>query len=114
MPAPPPWCSRRRGCPCPCRFRSPRVSLPLPSPHASTVARIMPQRLREYTAAMARRAAPAVVELNSVTVMQAELFTAAPPLPEGFVYQAGFLAVAEEDALLDVIRTLPFEAAKYK
>jgi alkylated DNA repair dioxygenase AlkB len=74
----------------------------------------MPQRLREYTAAMARRAAPAVVELNSVTVMQAELFTAAPPLPEGFVYQAGFLAVAEEDALLDVIRTLPFEAAKYK
>ena len=74
----------------------------------------MPQRLREYTAAMARRTARAVVGLNSVTVMQTELFTATPPLPEGFVYQAGFLAVAEEDALLDVIRTLPFEAAKYK
>ena len=39
----------------------------------------------------------------------------APPLlPEGFVYAADFLTVAEEDALLEVIGALPFEEAKYK
>jgi alkylated DNA repair dioxygenase AlkB len=46
--------------------------------------------------------------------MQAELFTAPLPLPEGFVYEAEFLAPADERALLDSIRTLPFEEARYK
>jgi alkylated DNA repair dioxygenase AlkB len=46
--------------------------------------------------------------------MQTELFTALPPLPEGFVYAADFLTVAEEGALLEVIAGLPFEEARYK
>jgi alkylated DNA repair dioxygenase AlkB len=46
--------------------------------------------------------------------MQPDLFSAAPPLPEGFVYQPQFLTPAEEGVLLDTIRTLPFEEAKYK
>jgi alkylated DNA repair dioxygenase AlkB len=46
--------------------------------------------------------------------MQTELFTAPPPLPEGFVYAADFLSAAEEVALLEVIGGLPFEEAKYK
>jgi alkylated DNA repair dioxygenase AlkB len=46
--------------------------------------------------------------------MQSDLFSAPPPLPEGFVYQPQFLAPEEEGALLDTIRTLPFEEAKYK
>jgi alkylated DNA repair dioxygenase AlkB len=46
--------------------------------------------------------------------MQAELFTAILPLPEGFVYEPEYLASEEEAALLEVIRTLPFEEAKYK
>ncbi len=46
--------------------------------------------------------------------MQAELFSAPPPLPEGFVYQAEFVPPEAESALLATIRTLPFEEAKYK
>jgi alkylated DNA repair dioxygenase AlkB len=46
--------------------------------------------------------------------MQAELFSAPPPLPEGFVYEAEFLSLDEERALLDVIHGLPFEEARYK
>ena len=46
--------------------------------------------------------------------MQAELFSASLPLPEGFVYEPDFLVPEEEAALLDTIRTLPFEEAKYK
>lgn len=46
--------------------------------------------------------------------MQPDLFAAPPRLPEGFVYEPEFLDSEEERALLDVIRTLPFEEAKYK
>ncbi len=46
--------------------------------------------------------------------MQLDLFAAAAQLPEGFVYAPGFLDEPEEARLLDVIRTLPFEEARYK
>lgn len=46
--------------------------------------------------------------------MQADLFAASPRLPEGFVYQPEFLPPDEEAALLQVVRTLPLEEAKYK
>lgn len=46
--------------------------------------------------------------------MQAELFTVPTATPSGFVYEPQFLARGEEAALLDAIRTLPFEEAKYK
>ncbi|HYR35282.1 MAG TPA: alpha-ketoglutarate-dependent dioxygenase AlkB [Burkholderiales bacterium] len=45
---------------------------------------------------------------------QAELFGAAPALPEGFVFQLDFITPAEERALLDEIARLPLAAAKYK
>ena len=46
---------------------------------------------------------------------QAELFgAAAPALPEGFVYQAEFLAREMEQALLAEIARLPLEQAKYR
>jgi alkylated DNA repair dioxygenase AlkB len=50
---------------------------------------------------------------------QGELFGAAPPppapaLPEGWVYEPGFLSEAEETALLQWIAQLPFAAARYK
>lgn len=46
--------------------------------------------------------------------MQADLFAAAPPLPAGFSYEPEFLEPHEESQLLAVIRTLPFEEARYK
>lgn len=46
--------------------------------------------------------------------MQAELFSSASALPSGFLYTEAFLSAAEELALLDVLRTLPFEEARYK
>lgn len=45
---------------------------------------------------------------------QVELFDAAPQLPEGFVYQPGFISADEERALLEAIAALPFEEAKYR
>ena len=49
-----------------------------------------------------------------VPLAQADLFDAAPALPEGFSYERGFLTAAEESALLAIIRELPFSGAKYK
>ena len=46
--------------------------------------------------------------------MQPDLFTAATPLPAGFVYEPEFLQPEEEASLLGIIRTLPLEEAKYK
>jgi alkylated DNA repair dioxygenase AlkB len=45
---------------------------------------------------------------------QPDLFAEALPTPEGFVYAENFLAAAEEAELLRVIKTLPFEEARYK
>ena len=45
---------------------------------------------------------------------QADLFDAAPGLPEGFVYQHEFLKSEEEAALLSIVCELPFSGAKYK
>jgi len=46
---------------------------------------------------------------------QALLFDLPPPvLPEGLVYAPDFLSSADEAELLALVRTLPFEAAKYK
>ena len=39
---------------------------------------------------------------------------AALVMPDGWRYQADFVPAMEENRLLDVIATLPFEAAKYK
>src|SRR6201999_1570108 len=46
---------------------------------------------------------------------QGLLFDLPPPvLPEGLVYAPDFLSSAEEAELLALVRTLPFEGAKYK
>jgi alkylated DNA repair dioxygenase AlkB len=49
---------------------------------------------------------------------QGQLFDLPPPLPAGLppglVYERGFLAVDEERELLDVLRSLPLQAARYK
>jgi len=45
---------------------------------------------------------------------QGKLFTAVTPLPEGLAYRAEFLAPEEEAELLEAIRALPLEQARYK
>jgi len=45
---------------------------------------------------------------------QADLFDAAPALPEGFVYELEFLTPEEEAALIAHIRELPMKEAAYK
>src|SRR5689334_4754335 len=45
---------------------------------------------------------------------QRELFTAAPSLPEGFVYQREFITREEEADLLTHVQALPLSEAKYK
>ena len=45
---------------------------------------------------------------------QGELFGITPHLPAGFVYQPDFITRDEEAALLDQIRKLPLQEAKYK
>jgi alkylated DNA repair dioxygenase AlkB len=47
-------------------------------------------------------------------MQQAQLFNAAPALPEGMLYEAGFLSMEEETALLALLQTLPFAGAEYK
>ena len=47
-------------------------------------------------------------------VIQAQLFQAPPAWPAGFTYAPEFLSVAQEAPLLELIRTLRFEAAQYK
>jgi alkylated DNA repair dioxygenase AlkB len=44
---------------------------------------------------------------------QAELFEA-PRLPEGFIYQPGFIAEPEEASLLERLGGLPFAEARYR
>jgi alkylated DNA repair dioxygenase AlkB len=51
---------------------------------------------------------------HNFAVMQAELFASAPALPDGFLYAADFLTVAQEAELLEHIRALPFQQARYK
>ena len=51
---------------------------------------------------------------HTARVIQAQLFEAEPDSPEGFLYIAGFLSVAQEAQLLAHLRTLPFEEARYK
>jgi alkylated DNA repair dioxygenase AlkB len=47
--------------------------------------------------------------------MQPGLFPDLPPaLPEGAAYEDDFLSVPEEAALLDVVRALPLQEARYK
>jgi alkylated DNA repair dioxygenase AlkB len=48
------------------------------------------------------------------TDVQQALFQPDAWLPEGFRYQEGFLTVDEEQTLLAIIRTLPFQQAQYK
>ncbi|WP_431104256.1 alpha-ketoglutarate-dependent dioxygenase AlkB [Roseateles noduli] len=48
---------------------------------------------------------------------QTSLFDLDPPadaLPEGMTYRSGFLSSGEEGALIELIRSLPLEAAQYK
>lgn len=48
---------------------------------------------------------------------QTSLFDLDPPadaLPEGMTYRSGFLSSGEESALIELIRSLPLEAAQYK
>ena len=45
---------------------------------------------------------------------QRDLFAAGPVLPEGFMYELGFITAEEEGALLEEIRALPLQDAKYK
>ena len=47
-------------------------------------------------------------------MIQAQLFAAPTPWPEGFSYAPEFLNTTQEAQLLEVIRTLPFEEAQYK
>jgi alkylated DNA repair dioxygenase AlkB len=47
-------------------------------------------------------------------VVQAELFTPAHSLPDGFIYAADFLTPARERELLDRIQALEFREAQYK
>jgi len=47
-------------------------------------------------------------------MVQSELFAGPGALPEGFVYAADFLTLAEEGQLLARIRELPLAAAQYK
>jgi alkylated DNA repair dioxygenase AlkB len=51
---------------------------------------------------------------HTIRVIQAQLFAAPPAWPPGFTYAAEFLSVAQEERLLGIIRTLPFEEAHYK
>jgi alkylated DNA repair dioxygenase AlkB len=46
--------------------------------------------------------------------VQQELFEPTPKLPEGFVYRRDFITTEEEASLLQNIRALPLEQAKYK
>ena len=45
---------------------------------------------------------------------QGELFAAVTPRPQGLVYRTGFLSPEEEAELLEAIRALPLEEARYK
>jgi len=45
---------------------------------------------------------------------QAELFTARPQLPDGFIYRPAFVTREEEASLIAQIQALPLEEAKYK
>jgi len=51
-------------------------------------------------------------------MQQTALFDALTPspeaLPEGLAYEPGFLTAAEEAALIDLVRSLPLQAAQYK
>jgi alkylated DNA repair dioxygenase AlkB len=51
-------------------------------------------------------------------VEQGTLFDLPPPLPdnlpEGLAYETDFLTVAEASELIDIVRALPLEAARYK
>jgi alkylated DNA repair dioxygenase AlkB len=46
--------------------------------------------------------------------VQQDLFGESPRLPEGFVYAPGLITRDEEGALLEAIRELPLQEAKYK
>jgi alkylated DNA repair dioxygenase AlkB len=48
------------------------------------------------------------------SIQQPELFDTASKLPEGFVYRPEFISRDEESLLVDGVRTLPLEEAKYK
>ena len=50
----------------------------------------------------------------SVAVSQEELFESAFQGPEGFTYQPAFITREEEAALLAILRTLPFQEAKFQ
>jgi alkylated DNA repair dioxygenase AlkB len=47
-------------------------------------------------------------------VSQSELFESELPGPQGFVYQPAFIALEEEEALLDAIRGLPLQEAQFR
>jgi alkylated DNA repair dioxygenase AlkB len=55
------------------------------------------------------------IDSRMVTAMkQGELFTEAPPLPQGLAYAAEFVTSAEEAGVLEAIRELPLREARYK
>jgi alkylated DNA repair dioxygenase AlkB len=45
---------------------------------------------------------------------QAELFEAAPPLPPGMAYEAGFLSASEERELIARLESLPFKPFEFQ
>jgi alkylated DNA repair dioxygenase AlkB len=45
---------------------------------------------------------------------QIDLFSVAPVLPPGFKYQQGVLSVADEQSLLQSVKTLPFKSFEFK
>lgn len=49
-----------------------------------------------------------------MSVKQKDLFASGPTLPEGYTYQPEFITAAEEASLIDFVRSLPLEEAKYK
>ena len=50
----------------------------------------------------------------SSPAFQEELFESAFQGPEGFTYQPAFITREEESALLAILRTLPFQEAKFQ
>jgi alkylated DNA repair dioxygenase AlkB len=82
------------------------------------VSRTWDSGLTRYPAGCATASLPEALSAprvrHTIRVIQAQLFAAPTPWPEGFSYAPEFLNTAQEAQLLEVIRTLPFEEAQYK
>jgi alkylated DNA repair dioxygenase AlkB len=52
--------------------------------------------------------------MDQLALFDAEASVSRPSLPEGLVYEAGFLDAQDEEALIGLIRGLPLAQARYK